>query len=240
MQRSDSKGNTSTERDPKNDSISKTIVDAGPTQKNPNRNKNKKGHKATKRDALLLLKKEVITIKTPGLSAKQKTYESRLLPKHYMPTIMNKRLAWNNELGKQIKKKGIDKGKTSQESTNATKEPQAKNTQSFKYMLDQNKKDIYVVTSFTDWLPMQMKTMRTLVLEKEPPKYEKKRAKDEDSDDDIPESYFAEDDTIKIFAQMTPPGYHYFYFMREKGTIFLSPRFDVVRFKTTNIFLNRI
>ena len=85
---------------------------------------------------MLMLKKEVITIKTPGITAKQKTYESRILPKHYMPNIMNKRMAWNNEIGKQIKKRGVDKGKTSQESTNATKEPQAKNTQSFKYMLD--------------------------------------------------------------------------------------------------------
>lgn len=28
--------------------------------------------------------------------------------------------------------------------------------------------------------------------------------------------------------------------MREKGTIFLSPKHDIVRFKTTNVYLNRI
>ena len=28
--------------------------------------------------------------------------------------------------------------------------------------------------------------------------------------------------------------------MREQGSIFLSPRYEVVRFKQTNVFLNRI
>jgi hypothetical protein len=37
-----------------------------------------------------------------------------------------------------------------------------------------------------------------------------------------------------------PPGRHYFYFVREEGTIVLSPNFDIVRFKTTNIFLNQL
>lgn len=39
---------------------------------------------------------------------------------------------------------------------------------------------------------------------------------------------------------MVPPGFHYFYFVRDKGTIFLSPNYEVVRFKSTQIFLNRI
>ena len=39
---------------------------------------------------------------------------------------------------------------------------------------------------------------------------------------------------------MVPPGVHYFYFVRERGTIFLSPHYEVVRFKTTSIFLNRV
>jgi hypothetical protein len=39
---------------------------------------------------------------------------------------------------------------------------------------------------------------------------------------------------------MVSPGSHYFYFVKDRGTIFLSPNYEVVRFKTTNIFLNRI
>ena len=41
-------------------------------------------------------------------------------------------------------------------------------------------------------------------------------------------------------AAMAPPGQHFFYFVREKGSIFLSPKHEVVRFKSTNIFLNRV
>mmetsp|Transcript_4014 Transcript_4014/g.5330 ORF Transcript_4014/g.5330 Transcript_4014/m.5330 type:complete len:177 (-) Transcript_4014:1161-1691(-) len=39
---------------------------------------------------------------------------------------------------------------------------------------------------------------------------------------------------------MVPAGVHYFYFVRDQGTIFLSPNYEVIRFKSTNIFLNRI
>ena len=39
---------------------------------------------------------------------------------------------------------------------------------------------------------------------------------------------------------MVPPGQHYFYLCEEKGSIFLSPKYEVVRFKNTNIYLNRI
>jgi hypothetical protein len=45
---------------------------------------------------------------------------------------------------------------------------------------------------------------------------------------------------MALYASMVPPGVHYFYFVRDRGTIFLSPQYEVVRFKTTNIFLNRI
>ena len=33
---------------------------------------------------------------------------------------------------------------------------------------------------------------------------------------------------------------HFFYFVRDKGTIFLSPQHEIVRFKSTNVFLNRV
>lgn len=36
------------------------------------------------------------------------------------------------------------------------------------------------------------------------------------------------------------PGKHFFYFVQEEGTIILSPNYEVVRFKTTNIFLNQV
>ena len=39
---------------------------------------------------------------------------------------------------------------------------------------------------------------------------------------------------------MASPGAHFFYFAREGGEIFLSPKYEVVRFKKTNVYLNRI
>ena len=75
-----------------------------------------------------------------------------------------------------------------------------------------------------------MKTIRTLHLERYGPM----------EDDDIPEHLFTFDDKILIWANMVPPGQHFFYFAKEKNEIFLSPRFPVVRFKQTNIYFNRI
>ena len=48
------------------------------------------------------------------------------------------------------------------------------------------------------------------------------------------------DNQILLYANMAPPGQHFFYFSRESGEIFLSPRYDIVRFKDTSIYLNRI
>ena len=60
-------------------------------------------------------------------------------------------------------------------------------------------------------------------------------------DEDIPEEYFELDDTIFIYGSMVPPGTHYFYLVKEfDGEIFLSPKHEVVKFKKTNIYLNRI
>jgi len=39
---------------------------------------------------------------------------------------------------------------------------------------------------------------------------------------------------------MVAPGHHFFYLIEEKSDMFLSPKYEVVRFKKTNIFLNRI
>ena len=66
-----------------------------------------------------------------------------------------------------------------------------------------------------------MKTVRTLSLERYGPT----------EDDDIPDHLYALDDKQLLWANMVPPGFHYFFFAREKGQIFLSPRYQVVRFK---------
>ena len=91
-------------------------------------------------------------------------------------------------------------------------------------------KEIFVVASFNDWTPSRMKTLRTLNLEKYP-------VFDEEA---VPKQVFMLDNTIVLYANLVPPGTHYFYFVKDRGSIFLSPKYEVVRFKNTNIFLNRI
>ncbi len=75
-----------------------------------------------------------------------------------------------------------------------------------------------------------MKTMRTLSLERYGPT----------EDEEIPDHLYTLDDKQLLYANMIPPGYHYFFFAREQSQIFLSPKFEVVRFKKTNVYLNRI
>ena len=52
------------------------------------------------------------------------------------------------------------------------------------------------MASFNDWLPWQMKTLRTLYLERYGPT----------EDDDIPEHLFSFDDKVLLWANMVPPG----------------------------------
>ena len=72
-----------------------------------------------------------------------------------------------------------------------------------------------------------MKTKRGLVFEKLNP------------DEPIPKATFVLDNVNKMYADYFPPGFHFFYFVWENGRIFLSPDYDICRFKMTNIFLNR-
>ena len=77
-------------------------------------------------------------------------------------------------------------------------------------------------------MPIRMKSKRELTFEKLMP------------DDAIPKATFVLDNVIRLYANYFPPGQHFFYFVWEDGKIFLSPNYDICRFKTTNIFLNRI
>ena len=78
---------------------------------------------------------------------------------------------------------------------------------------------------------MRMKTARIMKLE---------RLAVDIPVDEIPRHVYTMDNMTNICAAMVPPGTHYFYFVKEKSTIFLSPKYEVVRFKSTNIFLNRV
>ena len=73
-----------------------------------------------------------------------------------------------------------------------------------------------------------MKTKRELVFEKLNP------------DEPIPKATFVLDNIVQLYSNYVAPGTHFFYFVKKNGTIFLSPKYDIVRFKTTNVFLNRM
>lgn len=89
-------------------------------------------------------------------------------------------------------------------------------------------KDLYIVCSASDWMPMRMKSKRELIFEKLNP------------DEPIPKATFVIDNVTKLYADYFPPGFHFFYFVWDDGRIFLSPYYEICRFKMTNIFLNRV
>ena len=85
------------------------------------------------------------------------------------------------------------------------------------------------MASCCDWLPVKLKTKRILTIEKL------------NMNEGAPANILNVDNEILIYANLVAPGYHYFYFVQ--GSVercFLSPRYPVVRFRGTNIFLNRV
>jgi hypothetical protein len=48
------------------------------------------------------------------------------------------------------------------------------------------------------------------------------------------------DDNIIKFTSYMPPGKHFFYFIYKNEYVFLSPNYDVVRFKGSNALVNTL
>jgi len=42
------------------------------------------------------------------------------------------------------------------------------------------------------------------------------------------------------YSEVLQPGKHYFYYIYDRKNIFLSPSYDIVRYKGTNVFLNMV
>ena len=91
--------------------------------------------------------------------------------------------------------------------------------------------EVFCIASFNDWMPARMKTLRRLNLE---------RYQMSTKEDEIPKFVKSLDNVTMLCSSMVPPGEHYFYFVRDKGQMFLSPQYEIVKFKETNIFLNRV
>ena len=107
------------------------------------------------------------------------------------------------QAAKAKKRKAAGTTKSTEPETSAAKDKLNK-TKGSSLGFNTVQSEVFVVTSFTDWMPCQLKTLRTLCLEKYAPVYAKK--KDDEEDDDIPEHLYNEDDTILLYANMAPPG----------------------------------
>jgi hypothetical protein len=88
--------------------------------------------------------------------------------------------------------------------------------------------DIFFVASCCDWMPIKMKSKRRLALEKVP------------MNEPAPANILSFDNQSVSFANFVAPGHHYFYFVEGSERVFLSPNYPIVRFKHSNVFLNRL
>jgi len=88
--------------------------------------------------------------------------------------------------------------------------------------------EVYIIASCCDWMPVKMKTKRHLLLEKIPMM------------EPAPVTILNVDNANLIYANLVAPGFHYFYMIQGAEKCFLSPRYPIVRFKDTQVFLNRV
>lgn len=99
------------------------------------------------------------------------------------------------------------------------------------------RKQIYLMASFNDWFPVEMRTPHEIK------QLAAKAAEMEEMTDKqlarMAKSKRKEENVIS-FVNYLPPGKHFFYFIYQNHYIFLSPNYDVVRFKGANVLLNTI
>jgi len=99
------------------------------------------------------------------------------------------------------------------------------------------RKQVFLCCSANDWIPIEMKTAFEMKLE---------RAKGEDLPSFLERNKgkkllsSQKADNVMQFSSFVPPGKHFFYFIYDRKSIFVSPNHDIVRYKGTNVFLNQI
>lgn len=100
------------------------------------------------------------------------------------------------------------------------------------------RKQIYLVASFNEWMPIELRTnqeikqLRIKGQEALMQMDDRHRAK-------LGKSKKKADNEIK-FTHFLPPGKHFFYFIYKNEYVFLSPNYDVVRFKGSNALVNTV
>lgn len=158
--------------------------------------------------------------KNKGPTEEQKEYKTKIWPKYYLPHKKREKSEGLDKVGAELKLKvgGIIDKKDYKEDRGPEYISGPAND------LD----DIFIIASFSDWMPVKLKTKRELMFEKINP------------DEPIPKAVFVLDNKMLLHSDFVTPGKHYFYFVKDETQIVLSPNYEVIRFKTTNVFLNSI
>lgn len=100
------------------------------------------------------------------------------------------------------------------------------------------RKQIYLVASFNDWVPIEMRTNQEI---------KQLRIKGETTIKELDDNHRAKlgkskkkDDNVIRYTNFIPPGKHFFYFIYKNEYVFLSPNYDVVRFKGSKALINTV
>lgn len=105
---------------------------------------------------------------------------------------------------------------------------------------DFDKDKVFFVASFNDWLPVELKSLFEIKLKKNKGKdFQKFLAESRQKNPAALEPKKKEEGILQ-YTNYIPTGKHFFYFMYQDQYIFLSPRYDIVRFKGSNVFLNKV
>ena len=101
------------------------------------------------------------------------------------------------------------------------------------------RKQVFICASFNDWIPIELKSTHEIKLEQEKGNELEPWIKQINCDLCKIKSQNEQDNMLQFTAYM-PPGPHYFYYIFDRKHIFLSPQYDIVKVKNTNVFFNSI
>ena len=97
-----------------------------------------------------------------------------------------------------------------------------------------------MVASFNDWQPIELRTIYEIKkMKSEGPEIEEWIKKEVAAGRPLKHLKKNAENIIQ-YSNFLAPGKHFFYFIFKNQYLFLSPKYDIVRFKGTNVFLNQI
>jgi len=94
---------------------------------------------------------------------------------------------------------------------------------------------VFICCSANDWVPVELKTGFEIKLSKA-----KGGNLEEFIKNNKNKKLFSSNmqSNVLQYSSFLPPGKHFFYYIYDRKFIFVSPNYDIVRYKGTNVFLN--